>query len=312
MLVALQIMNFWLGNAYGDADTAFGGTREQPYMGLGQGSRGSNPGFTLTAAPMIGAYKRKKFHAEMKSAWSGLLMTLAAIMYVDDMDMLLRVKNNQTTEEFFEFIQSAIDFWGMLVIASGVSLKQKKCQVAIASFKFSDGRPRFQQLKSLPEHQFEIPQKNGTTAPIPTKSAEEKVTALGFENNLKNSGQHQVQSIKRKGSKWASTINSNPYLRRGDVRLSLSTQLHPRLKLSIACLSSDPKKLNDEVYRFFYQTMSRMGVNKKLCKELRQMSKKHGGLGYFDLNIDNLGARFVFISRHWDLPSPQVLRHCYL
>ena len=72
---------------------------------------------------MIGAYKRKKFHAEMKSAWSGLLMTLAAIMYVDNMDMLLRAKNNQTTEEFLEFIHSAIDFWGMLVMASGGSLK---------------------------------------------------------------------------------------------------------------------------------------------------------------------------------------------
>ena len=139
------------------------------------------------------------------------------------------------------------------------------------------------------------------------------MTALGFENDLRNIGQHQAQSIKKKGSEWASTINSNPYLRRDDVPLSLSTQLHTRLKWSIACLSSDPKKLDDEVCRFFYQTMSRMGVNKNICKELRQISKAYGGLGYFDLNIDNLGARFLFISRHWDLLSPPgiVLRHCY-
>ena len=240
-------------------------------------------------------------------------MTLAAIMYVNNMDMLLRVKKNQITEEFFDFIQSAIDFWGMLVIASGGSLKQKKCQVAIAFFKFSDDRPRLQQLKLLPEHQFQIPQKNGTTAPILTKSADEKVTALGFENDLRNTGQHQVQFIKKKGSKWASTINSNPYLRRDDVQLSLSSQLHTRLSWSIACISSDPKELDDEVHQLFYQTMGRMGVNKKIRKELRQMSKAYGGLGYFDLNIDNLGARFLFISRHWDLPSPPgiVLRHGY-
>ena len=43
------------------------------------------------------------------------------------------------------------------------------------------------------------------------------------------------------------------------------------------------------------------------------MSKNYGEFGYFDLNIDNLGARFLFLSRHWDLPSPPgiVLRHCY-
>ena len=70
------------------------GTREQPCMDLGQGSGGSNPGFTLTAAPMIRTYKGKKFPAELKSAWSGLVMILAAIMYVDNMDMLLRAKKS--------------------------------------------------------------------------------------------------------------------------------------------------------------------------------------------------------------------------
>ena len=123
MLIALQIINFWLRNAYGDADSSFGGTRERPYMGLGQGSGGSNPGFILTAAPMISTYKRKKIHAEMESAWSVLLMILAAIVYVDDMDMLLRAKENHSTEEFFKFIQAAVDIWGMLVMVSGGLLR---------------------------------------------------------------------------------------------------------------------------------------------------------------------------------------------
>ena len=47
-----------------------------------------------------------------------------------------------------------------------------------------------------------------------------------------------------------------------------------------------------------------MGVNKKTRQELRQMLKNHGGFGYFDLNIYNLGARSLLISQHWDLPSP--------
>ena len=155
-------------------------------------------------------------------------------MYVDDIDMLLRRKENRTTEEFFAFIQAAIDFLGILVITSGGSLKQKKCQVPIASFKFSYRRPRLQQLKSLPEQQLEIPQKDDMTAPIPTKSAKEGVTALGFVKDLNNSGQHQVTAITKKGNNWASTINSNPYTRRDEVQLSLSTQLYPRLRWSIA------------------------------------------------------------------------------
>ena len=56
-----------------------------------------------------------------------------------------------------------------------------------------------------------------------------------------------------------------------------------------------------------------MGVNKNMRREMRTMTKKYGGLGYFDLNIDNLGGRFHFIARHWDLPSApgKALRQAY-
>ena len=56
-----------------------------------------------------------------------------------------------------------------------------------------------------------------------------------------------------------------------------------------------------------------MGVNKNMRHEMRTMTRKYGGLEYFNLNIDNLGGRFHFIARHWDLPSApgQALRHAY-
>ena len=65
MLTTLQTMNFWIRSAYGDATTPFGGTPERPYMGMGQGSGGSNPGCTLTFAPLVAAYKRRGYHADM-------------------------------------------------------------------------------------------------------------------------------------------------------------------------------------------------------------------------------------------------------
>ena len=73
-------------------------------MGLDQGSGSTNPEFALTTTPMVNAYKRKNFHDKMRSAWSGLLMILAAIMYVDDMNMLLKALENYLIEEFFPFI----------------------------------------------------------------------------------------------------------------------------------------------------------------------------------------------------------------
>ena len=46
---------------------------------------------------------------------------------------------------------------------------------------------------------------------------------------------------------------------------------------------------------------------------MRTITKKYGGLGYFNLNINNLGDQFYFILCHWDLPiaTGQTLRHAY-
>ena len=313
MLRTLQDMNYWLRSAYGDAKTSFCSTSDEPYMGMGQGSGGSNPGCAFTFTPVVNAYKRKGFHPVMHSAWSRRVMLLAALSYVDDTDLLLRALENQSTQEFMELIQQAITFWGQLVLATGGVLKQSKCAVAISSVKFVAGKPTIQKPRSLPDIKFHIPQKEGKTAIIPTVGAEENVIALGFSNDLRNTGSHQMKRIKKIGKDWSINMNTNRYLHRSDVRLSLSSQLHPKLKWSIGCFSHDPKQVDKAVHSIYHQTMSRMGINRKMRRKMRMMTKKYGGLGYFNLNIDNLGDRFHFITCHWDLPTAagQTLRHAY-
>lgn len=68
MLFTLQNMSYWLRSAYGDAKTPFSATSDDPYMGMGQGSGGSNPRCTFTFTPLVNAYKRRDFHATMLSA----------------------------------------------------------------------------------------------------------------------------------------------------------------------------------------------------------------------------------------------------
>ena len=60
MLFTLQNMNYWLRSAYGDAKTSFGATSDDPFMGMGQGSEGSNQGCTFTFTPVVSAYTNAK------------------------------------------------------------------------------------------------------------------------------------------------------------------------------------------------------------------------------------------------------------
>ena len=79
-------------------------------------------------------------------------------------------------------------FSGELVLATGGVLRPKKCQVAIAAYKFKSGKAIIKKPSELPDIKFHIPQKEDKTAIIPTISASDDMTSLGFLNDLRNTG----------------------------------------------------------------------------------------------------------------------------
>lgn len=77
---------------------------------------------------MVGSFQRLGNASSFCGAWSGLLFALAAIIYVDDTDLLLRAKTRgMTTEEIFADCQSAVTDWGGIVLSTGSYSIASKC-----------------------------------------------------------------------------------------------------------------------------------------------------------------------------------------
>ena len=104
MLSCLQTMLFWLLTAFGMAEKPFHGTPDFPFFGLGQGAGMAPAAFTAVSTLMINAYKRQGYGCQYTSCVSQTIFFLAAILYVDDTDLLLRAKTPPSTrvnERFF-------------------------------------------------------------------------------------------------------------------------------------------------------------------------------------------------------------------
>ena len=83
--------------------------------------------FTGVSALMIGSYKKLEHSCSYTSALSGVVFLFVAILYVDDTDLLLRVKIiTDSDEKFVKLIQRAVMDWGLLVQAIGGSLNRNK------------------------------------------------------------------------------------------------------------------------------------------------------------------------------------------
>ena len=53
----------------------------------------------------------------MTCTYFGLLLSLAAIIIVDDTNLLSRAEKDHSHEDLFSFIQEALNFWELLVLA---------------------------------------------------------------------------------------------------------------------------------------------------------------------------------------------------
>ena len=97
----------------------FGGTSAHPFMGIGQGAGSSPGGFSTISTLMISAYKSKGHGCQLHAIWTTLALMLAAILFVDDSDLLHRGRSASVSDnEFFDQIQHAVMTWGGLVQAT--------------------------------------------------------------------------------------------------------------------------------------------------------------------------------------------------
>ena len=296
-LEVLQTMKFWLRSAFGESSTPFGGSLEDPTMGLGQGSGWAPPGWSALSTAVMCAYRVKEFYTTIAVAWFNLLVTVAAMMFVDDMNQFLRAMEGMNDDDFIEFIQRALDLWGHLVLATGGYLKPSKCHVQFVLVAFRHGRPYYRQITL--EQPFSIPQKDGQRADIECLDPAKSSRLLGFDADLFGSGKDHVDALFEKGMTWAARSNTAGYLTRGDRWLSLFHQLYPSMTYAIEALCAQPKWIEDKQHKIFYASLSRLGVNRNIIRLARTLPYEFGGLGLFDLVIETLGRRLHFLRQWW-------------
>jgi len=185
MLICLQSMKFWLRSARGVADNPFSAGIELPFMGLGQGSGSAASAFTADSALMINAYKRLGHGCRFTSCITGTLFFFAAIVYVDDTDLLIHAKTPQAPRKdlFKMMIQDALNDWTNIVMASGGSNKPKKCHVSIADYKYVKGvakmKSKAEILRDHPNLKFTVPMKEGPPVEIDLNDPKTSKLTLG-------------------------------------------------------------------------------------------------------------------------------------
>ena len=140
LLESMETMRFFLRTGFRESKDWYGGSHEERLAGYGQGNAASGPGFTALSSLIVNAYLREGLGAKIYSSYYRRLLLLAAVMYVDDTDMIHWARNPSCTPvELIAAAQTATDAWGGLAIATGAAMKPEKCYAYFLSCWYDNG-----------------------------------------------------------------------------------------------------------------------------------------------------------------------------
>ena len=116
MLTAIQNMKYFLRTAYGDSKEFAGSSIEIKFQGLCQGNGAAPAGWALISITIIPAHTCKGHGGYFVCPISKLTAKLAAIIFVDDTDLLhIRMDKNESASEAHSALQESIISWGQLL-----------------------------------------------------------------------------------------------------------------------------------------------------------------------------------------------------
>lgn len=287
MLSAIQDMKYFLRTAYGDSKNFRGSKIEIKYQGLCQGNGAAPAGWAVISITILNAHKRKGHGASFVCPISNVNATLAAILFVDDCDLIhIDMNCDDSAFETFEKMQESVLSWGNLLIGSGGSYKPVKCFYHLISFKWDrKGKWLYEENHTNPAFDLMVPMPDGSVAKIDHLPVTTAKKTLGVYSAPNGDAAGATKAMKERAQSWIDRAKEG-HLRRKDVWFLLDCQFWPSVGFGLSCNLAKLDDLQESLLKEYYNLLPLGGVIRTAPAAARQLGKGFFGIGCPDVGIE--------------------------
>ena len=256
------------------------------FQGLCQGNGAAPAGWPVISITILMAYKEKGHGAHFVCPISDLTGNLAAILFVDDTDIVhMDLRSDESVAEAHASLQDSINNWGQLLIATGGTFKPPKCFYHLISYDWkANGSWKYAANELNEELDIAVPMPDGACVPIEHLSVDTARETLGVFTCPSGQAKAQIKSMNDKAQGWLDRAKEGK-LRRRDVWFLLEHQLWPKCGYGLCSLAAPWKELDGCMNNKWWQLLPLGGLIRTAPREMRDMN-----IGFYGACCPHVGV----------------------
>lgn len=304
MLSAIQNMRYFLRTAYGDSTSYAGSTIDVKFQGLCQGNGAAGAGWGVVSIVIVRCQKRKGFGGKFLCPISVLQSHIAAILLVDDTDLLhINMEETESVEAVHAQCQAGITNWGHLLVASGGAFKPPKCFFYLISFGWDkDGNWFYEPNEQDESYLVAVPMPDGSMAPIDHLAVTDSKEILGVFTCPAGLSEDFLDAMGTKAQDWVARAGEGK-LRRRDIWFLMDHQLWPSAGYSLSSCLASWDDLDKCLDRQYWQAIPLGGMVRSAPRALRQLDRGFFGVGCHHPGVECLIGQLNKLIMHYGCPS---------
>ncbi|KAL9190098.1 hypothetical protein ACHAXT_007309 [Thalassiosira profunda] len=299
MLGAIQDMKFFLRTGFGDSTDFAGGGVHVKTQGGCQGNGAAPAEWAVITIVILDSHKREGHGATFRCPITKFSHHLSAVIFVDDTDLLhVNLERDESVVEVHQKLQSSINSWGDLLIATGGTLKPVKCFYTLISFVWSNGEWSYANNHLDGDFGISVPLPDRSRAPIKHIPVDAAEKTLGVMSAVNGSGAASIKLMQDKAQGWVNDLR-NGHLHRRMVWFSMNVQFWPRVGYGICNTTATFDELADALQSQYYQILPMGGVVRTTTRESRMIAPGFFGVGLPHPGVEALAAMSNKLLMHY-------------
>jgi hypothetical protein len=269
-----------------------------PFLGSGQGAADSPARWGFISDALIRSYNKVAHPAIIKSPLSSTTINQKIQAFVDDTRVLLISQGLlppglQLLHDIMSSLRHDFQAWENLLHAASGKLELEKCRFGLIRWNYDSQGNGY--LCSSTQTPLEITDsETSKVVEVPQLEPHEAYKYLGVQIALDGNMSAQQQAIQTKCQHFIQ-IFSQSNLSQSNMQLCYRTVFGPSIKYVLPATTLDPDFLDRVQRPLISLILSKLGFNQHMPKEVVLAPLHFGGLGLFDLIIEQGIAQTLYI-----------------